>query len=50
MLVPDASGIWTKSYVQTTQNFELFDQKKKKNGFFITIFDKELTPIWKTFL
>ena len=39
--------------VQTTRNFELFDKKKKKkkkNGFFITIFDKELTPFWKTFL
>ena len=40
--------------VQTTRNFELFDQKKKKKkkktGFFITIFDKELTPFWKTFL
>ena len=33
--------------VQTTRNFELFD---KKLGFFITIFDKELTPFWKTFL
>ena len=27
--------------VQTTRNFELFD---KKPGFFITIFDKKLTP------
>ena len=33
--------------VQTTRNFELFD---KKPVFFITIFDKELTPFWKTFL
>ena len=34
--------------VQTTRNFELFD---KKPGFFlITIFDKELTPFWKTVL
>ena len=29
--------------VQTTRNFELFD--KKKNGFFITVFDKELTHL-----
>ena len=38
--------------VQTTQNFELFDKKKKqkKNRFFKTIFYKELTPFWKTFL
>ena len=36
--------------VQTTRNFELSDKKKKKNGFFLTIFDKELTPFWKTFL
>ena len=34
--------------VQTTRNFELFD--KKKTRFFITIFDKELTPFWKTLL
>ena len=33
--------------VQTTQNFELFD---KKRVFFKTIFDKALTPFWKTFL
>ena len=33
--------------VQTTRNFELFD---KKTGFFVTIFDKEFTPFWKTFL
>ena len=33
--------------VQTTRNFELFD---KKTEFCITIFDKELTPFWKTFL
>ena len=32
---------------QTTRNFELFD---KKTRFFIIIFDKELTPFWKTFL
>ena len=37
--------------VQTARNFELFDKKKiKKNGSFITSFDKELTPFWKTFL
>ena len=46
--------------VQTTRNFELFDkknkqkknkkQKKKKTSFFKTIFDKALTPFWKTFL
>ena len=24
--------------------------KKKQNGFFKTIFDKALTPFWKTFL
>ena len=35
--------------VQTTQNFELFD-KKKKNRFFKTIFDKVLIPFWKMFL
>ena len=34
--------------VQTTRNFELFDQKK--NGFFITTFDTALVPFWKTFL
>ena len=33
--------------VQTTQNFELFDQK---NGVFITFFDKELMPFLKTFV
>ena len=32
--------------VETTRNFELFDKKRV----FITIFDKELTPFWKTFL
>ena len=35
--------------VQTTRNFEFFDKKQV----FITIktiFDKELTPFWKTFL
>ena len=46
--------------VQTKRNFEFFDKKqnknkkqqkkKKKKRFFITIFDKELTPFWKTFL
>ena len=37
--------------VQTTQNFELFDEKQtnkqtkqNKNGFYETIFDKALTP------
>ena len=30
--------------VQTTRNFELFDKK------WLTIFDKALTPFWKTFL
>ena len=30
--------------VQTTQNFELFDKT------WLTIFDKVLTPSWKTFL
>ena len=29
--------------VRTIQNFELFDQK------WLTIFDKVLTPFWKTF-
>ena len=29
--------------VQTTQNFELFDQKKN-------IYDEALTPFWKMFL
>ena len=33
--------------VPTTHNFEFFD---KKTGFFITGFDKEPTPLWKTFL
>ena len=33
--------------VQTTRNFELF---VKKTGFFISIFDKELTPFLKTFV
>ena len=32
--------------VQTTPNFELFDQKMD----FQTIFDKTLTPFWKMFL
>ena len=32
--------------VQTTQDFELFDKKAR---LFITIFDKQLTPISKTF-
>ena len=42
--------------VQTTRNYELFDKtkqnktKQNKNGFFITIFGKELTSVWKTFL
>ena len=36
-----------KRMVQTARNFEFF---KQKNGYFITIFDKELTPFWKTFL
>ena len=36
--------------IQTTQNFELFEKKKKKKKFFITVFDKELPPFWKTFL
>ena len=42
--------------VQTTQNFELFDKKKKKKKkkknpqVFMTIFNKELMPFWKTFL
>ena len=40
MFVSYASEIWTKSY-----GFELFDQK---TVFFVTIFDKELTPFWKT--
>ena len=30
--------------VRTMQNFELFDKK------WLTIFDKGLTPFWKTFL
>ena len=30
--------------VRTIQNFELFDKK------WLTIFDKVLTPFWKTFL
>ena len=34
--------------VQTTQNFKIFDQKKKQ--VLKTIFDKALTPFWKTFL
>ena len=33
--------------VVATWNFELFD---KRAGFFITIFDKELMPFWKTLL
>ena len=37
--------------VQTTNNFELFDQKNtKKTGFLKTIFDKRLISFWKTFL
>ena len=48
--------------VQTTRNLELFDKKKQKQnktktkqnktktGFIKTIFDKALTPFWKTFL
>ena len=31
--------------VQTTHNFELFD----KTPVFLTIFDKDLTPFWKSF-
>ena len=34
--------------VQTIQNFDLFDKKKKKRV--LTIFDKALMPFWKTFL
>ena len=34
--------------VRTTRNFELLE-REKKNRFFITQFDKELTPFWKTF-
>ena len=30
--------------VQTVQNFDLFDKK------WLTIFDKGLTPFWRTFL
>ena len=33
--------------VQTTRNFECFN---KKIGFFKTIFEKAMTPFWKTFL
>ena len=48
MFVPHASEIWKKNrMVQTTQNFEIFD---KKTFFLKTIFDKALTPFWKTFL
>ena len=37
--------------VRTKRIFELFDKKKKKKErFFITILEKELTPFWKTFL
>ena len=36
-----------KHIVPTTWNFELFD---KKSGFLKIIFDKALTPFWKTFL
>ena len=36
--------------VQTTENFEPFDKKKKTFFFFLTIFDKVLMPLWKTFL
>ena len=35
--------------VQTIQNFDLFDKKKKKKKE-LTIFDKALMPFWKTFL
>ena len=33
--------------VQTMQNFEIFD---KKRNVFKAIFDKALTPFWKTFI
>ena len=42
MFAPHTSEIEQNRMIQTTRNFELFD--KKKTGFFITSFDKELTP------
>ena len=36
--------------VQITRNFELFDKKQTKKRGFKTIFEKALTPFWKTFL
>ena len=36
--------------VQSTQNFSLFDKKKKETGFLKPFFNKALTPFWKTFL
>ena len=66
LFVPHANKIWTKSYGPNYTKFWAFWQKKKtkqnktktktnknknKNtGFFKTIFDKQLTPCWKTFM
>ena len=45
---------WTKSYGPNYTKFDLFDnfdkKKKKKKKKELTIFDKVLTPFWKTFL
>ena len=43
--------IWTKSYGPNYHDYTKFWAFwQKKPLFFITIFDKELTPFWKTFL
>ena len=47
MFVPHASENWTKSYGTNYMKCWTFWQK---TGVFKTIFDKALTPFWKTFL
>ena len=47
MFVPYASEIWTISYGPKLHEILSF---LTKNGFFVAIFDKELTPFWKTII
>ena len=51
MFVLYASKIWIKSYGPNETKFWAFWQKKKKKKKKkLAIFDKELTPFWKTIL
>ena len=47
LFVPYTSEIWTKSYGPNYTKFWAFWQKSEVSK---TIFDKALTPFWKTFL